>query len=57
MRAKGKYCIHSRWTDEAAFQAHGGMPHPVRFLARVDELLDQPREVARTERIGVKLLF
>ena len=33
------------------------MPHPVRFLAQVDELLDQPREVARAEGIGVKRVF
>jgi len=44
--------IHSRWVDEAAFQAHAELPHTVRFLERVDALLDQPRQVARTEMIG-----
>jgi len=35
--------------DEAAFQVHGQLPHTLRFLKRVDALLDQPREVARTQ--------
>jgi len=50
-RDRQLFFIHSRWMDEAAFQAHGGLPHTVRFLERVDALLDQPREVARTEMI------
>ena len=52
MRDRRLFFIHSRWEDEAAFQAHGKLPHTVRFLERVDALLDQPREVARTEMIG-----
>jgi len=52
VRDRRLFFIHSRWTDEAAFEAHGKMSHTVRFLERVDELLDQPREVARTEMIG-----
>ena len=43
------FYIHSRWVDEAAFQEHARLPHTVRFLERVDALLDQPREVTRTE--------
>jgi quinol monooxygenase YgiN len=46
------FFIHSRWADEAAFQAHALLPHTLQFLQRVDALLDQPREVARTEMIG-----
>jgi quinol monooxygenase YgiN len=46
------FYIHSRWVDEAAFQAHAELPHTLRFLKRVDALLDQPRDVARTEMIG-----
>jgi quinol monooxygenase YgiN len=38
--------------DEAAFQKHAELPHTVRFLERVDALLDQPRDVTRTEMIG-----
>jgi len=51
MRDRRLFFIHSRWVDEAAFQLHGGLPHTVRFLERVDPLLDQPREVARTQLI------
>jgi len=52
MRDRRLFYIHSRWVDEAAFQAHADLPHTVRFLERVDALLDQPRDVARTEIIG-----
>jgi quinol monooxygenase YgiN len=46
------FFIHSRWVDEAAFRKHAELPHTLRFLKRVDALLDQPRDVTRTERIG-----
>jgi quinol monooxygenase YgiN len=52
MRDRRLFYIHSRWLDEAAFQAHADLPHTVRFLQRVDALLDQPRDVARTEMIA-----
>ena len=52
MRDRRLFYIHSRWMDEAAFQAHADLPHTVRFLKRVDALLDQSRDVARTEIIG-----
>lgn len=52
MRDRRLFFIHSRWVDDAAFQEHGVLPHTVRFLERVDALLDQPREVTRTEMIG-----
>ena len=52
MRDRRLFYIHSRWADEAAFQAHAELPHTVRFLKRVDALLDQPRDVTRTEMIG-----
>jgi quinol monooxygenase YgiN len=52
MRDRRLFFIHSRWVDEAALQAHAGLAHTVRFLERVDVLVDQPREVARTEMIG-----
>jgi quinol monooxygenase YgiN len=51
MRDRRLFYIHSRWVDEAAFQKHAELPHTVRFLKRVDALLDQPRDVARTEMI------
>jgi quinol monooxygenase YgiN len=51
MRDRRLFFIHSRWLDEAAFQRHAGLLHTVRFLKRVDALLDQPRDVTRTEMI------
>ena len=41
------FFIHSRWTDEAAFDSHGGMPHTVRFLTQVEPLLDHPMDATR----------
>jgi quinol monooxygenase YgiN len=52
MRDRRLFYIHSRWRDQAAFQMHAELPHTVLFLERVDALLDQPRDVARTELIG-----
>ena len=46
------FYIHSRWTDEAAFELHAGLPHTVRFLARVQPLIDHPLDVTRSEQIG-----
>jgi quinol monooxygenase YgiN len=43
------FYIYSRWVDEAAFQRHAELEHTVRFLKRVDALLDEPRNVTRTE--------
>lgn len=51
MRDRRLFYIHSRWVDEAAFQTHAELPHTVKFLKRVDALLDQPRDVSRTEMI------
>ena len=52
MRDRRFFFIHSQWMDEAAFQKHAELPHTVRFLERVESLLDQPRDVTRTEMIG-----
>jgi quinol monooxygenase YgiN len=52
MRDRQLFYIHSRWSDAAVFQTHAELPHTVRFLERVDALLDQPRDVARTELIA-----
>jgi quinol monooxygenase YgiN len=46
------YYIHSRWKDEAAFELHAVLPHTVRFLARVEPLIDHPLDVNRTVPIG-----
>ena len=46
------FYIHSRWKDEAAFDRHGGLPHTVRFVQRVEPLIDHPLDVTRAEEIG-----
>ena len=46
------FFIHSRWLDEAAFDAHAGLPHAVRFVERVQSLIDHPLEVVRTHAIA-----
>jgi quinol monooxygenase YgiN len=46
------YYIHSRWRDEEAFDAHAKLPHTVKFLERVEVLIDHPLDMIRTDRIG-----
>ena len=46
------FYIHSRWTNEAAFEYHAGLPHTVRFIERVEPLIDHALDVTRGERIG-----
>jgi len=41
------FYIHSRWADEAAFDRHAELPHTVRFLERVQPLIDHPLDVTR----------
>jgi quinol monooxygenase YgiN len=42
------FYIHSRWADEAAFELHATLPHTVRFVERIEKLIDHPLEVTRT---------
>ena len=51
VRDRRMFYTHSRWADAAAFARHAELGHTVRFLKRVDALLDQGREVTRTERM------
>jgi len=46
------FYIHSRWTDEAAFEAHAELPNTVRFLDRVQPLIDHPLDVTRARPLG-----
>ena len=46
------FYIHSTWKDEEAFENHAQLPHTVRFLKRMEVLIDHAFEVTRTERIG-----
>ena len=45
------FYIHSRWKDEAAFDTHVDLPHTVRFLERVEPLIDHPLDVTRAKII------
>ena len=46
------FYIHSRWTNEAAFDIHASLPHTVRLIERVQSLIDHPLDVTRAEIIG-----
>lgn len=46
------FFIHSRWVDEAAFETHAEMPHTVRFIERVEPLIDHELDVNRTRPLG-----
>ena len=46
------FYIHSRWTNEAAFDLHAGLPHTVRFVERVEALIEHALDVTRAELIG-----
>jgi len=46
------FYIHSRWTDEEAFERHAALPHTVRFIERVEKLIDHRLEVTRAELVG-----
>ena len=46
------FYIHSRWTNEEAFENHARLPHTVRFIERVEPLIDHPLDVTRAELIG-----
>ncbi len=51
IRDPGLLYIHSRWQDENAFEVHATLPHTVRFIERVEPLIDHPLEVTRAELI------
>jgi quinol monooxygenase YgiN len=46
------FYIHSRWTDEAAFVLHATLPHTVRFIEKVQTLIDHPLDITRARLIG-----
>ena len=52
MRDPQLFYIHSRWKDEAAFDRHAGLPHTLRFVERVEPLIDHPFDVTRAGQIG-----
>jgi quinol monooxygenase YgiN len=46
------FYVHSRWIDEAAFETHAELPHTMRFLERVQPLLDHPLDVTRARPLA-----
>ena len=46
------FYTHSRWKDAAAFELHAELPHTVRFIARVQTLIDHPLEVTWARPLG-----
>ena len=46
------FYVHSVFKDEAAFETHAALPHTVRFLERVQPVIDHPLDVTRAERLN-----
>jgi quinol monooxygenase YgiN len=46
------FYIHSRWVDEAAFEAHVELPNTVEFLERMQPLIDHSLDVTRARPLG-----
>lgn len=46
------FYVHSYWKDEAAFDDHAKLPHTVRFVEKVQPLIDHPLDVTRTSRLA-----
>ena len=45
------FFIHSRWTDKAAFDTHATLPHTLKFVQRVEPLLDHEIAALRCEML------
>jgi quinol monooxygenase YgiN len=45
------FYVHSRWNDEAAFELHAKLPHTVRFIEKVQTLIDHPLDVNRAQAL------
>jgi quinol monooxygenase YgiN len=43
-----QFFIHSRWKDEAAFDAHAALAGTIAFVAHMEALIDHPFDVTRT---------
>ena len=46
------FYVFSRWLDEAAFDIHADLPHTLRFLERVEPLIDHPLDVTRARPVA-----
>ena len=52
LRERQLFYIHSVWRNEEAFEIHANLPHTLRFLERVQMLIDHPLDTTRTEMIA-----
>jgi quinol monooxygenase YgiN len=46
------FYIHSRWKDQVAFDRHLELDHTIRFVERVEPLLDHPLNATRAVQFG-----
>lgn len=46
------FFIHSRWTDEVAFNVHAELANTVQFVQRMESLIDHPFDVTRAHAIA-----
>ena len=52
-RDPARFFIHSRWRDEAAFDAHAALPHTTEFITTIQPLITASKvEVARLSQIA-----
>jgi len=47
------FIIHSRWTDEAAFDRHAQTHHTLDFIRRVEPAIDHALDVNHTKRLKI----
>jgi quinol monooxygenase YgiN len=45
------FYIHSRWTNETAFEVHAKLPGTELFVERMQALIDHPFEATRTRSL------
>jgi len=46
------FWIHSRWTDQEAFEIHADLPRTQRFVEAAEQLIDHPFDVTRSVTIA-----
>ena len=46
------FWIHSHWINEPAFDAHAELPQTLRFVERVQRLIDHRMDVTRTHPVS-----
>jgi len=51
IRDPDEFYIHTRWADRAAFERHAELPHTMRFVEAVEQLLDHPFQVTLSEKL------